>query len=602
LRKAKLPQTVIAYDNFNFLDTVRDQALGSSKPVMRNLTTAILVCHPEIPATGLQQSMLQTSHELQLSDFAQSPGLRKGRPDDVQFTRYIIADAIRKLHLDQVLNIMSSKEYERRFSPPEMKRLKSGKHTSLHPLGAILHNEGTIEGNIALHKDIWIDKLRFSEHDEDHHFDERLWLVYGDQMTAQMIRTVRKLNISAARAFDRRKWMLGPAALFHIQQALLFLIIRTHFDSSGCDTKASPSTLLFDITILQRRGLSRDSAKIHLFEPLLIHGFSARVLALFLDYLEDMNDSHPTYSKFEECAHALGSLDGSAFDRLVEKVRKKVFTIDAWRGDNEKDREFVSMCRYLQEVEIYLMLRYAIRAGDIGMLRWLVDPLCVMFIGSEQWKYAEELLHLRWLLKDETSSLELQEAILSGGLVEQKTDRHRKKPIDLALEHLNLCYHLDMKMFKNSTHDFTTTINRVGLTAPYTDKLRSRFERDFGHRNDGSHSYKSAVNDIYLLAARLRERGRTAPRSNLNDKEKQFESPDILTVGLDRLSEKIDNFNTKFVDLPGRLHGIEDDGIGDDGAINPNTDVVMECEFSVIEGVPLCGVADGDFDIAAFDI
>jgi len=97
MRLAKLPQTVISYDNFNFLDRVRDQVLGSSKPVMRNLTTAILVYHPEIPATGLQQSMLQTSHELRLSDFVESPGLGRGRRDDKQITRHVIADAIRKL-------------------------------------------------------------------------------------------------------------------------------------------------------------------------------------------------------------------------------------------------------------------------------------------------------------------------------------------------------------------------------------------------------------------------------------------------------------------------------------------------------------------------
>jgi Family of unknown function (DUF6589) len=572
---------------------------------MRNLTTAILVYHPEIPAAGLQQSMLQTNHELKLSDFAHSPGLRRGRRDDVQFTRYIIADAIRKLHPDQILNIMGPEEYEERFSPPEMKRLKSGKHTSIHPLGTIFHNEGTIEGNVAVHKDIWIDKLEFSECDEDGDFTQRLWLVYGDQMTAQMIRTVQDLNVTASRAFDRRKWMLGPPALFHIQQALLFLIIRTHFDTSGSDSKTSPSTLLFDITILQRRGLSRDSAKMHLFEPLLIHGFSARVLAIFLDYLGDKSKS--TCSTFEECARALGNLDGSTFDSLVEKVRKKAFTIGAWRGVNEnrekeEDREFVSMCRYLYEVETYLMLRYAIRAGDIGMLRWLVDPLCIMFIGSEQWKYAQELLHLRWLLKDETSSQELQEAILSGGLVEQKIDRRRKKAIDLALEHVNLYYHLDMKAHKNSTHDFMTTINRVGLTAPYTNELRSRFERDFGYLNDGRHSYKNAVNDIYLLAARLREKGRTAPRHNLKGEEKQFESPDILTIGLARLSEKIDDFNAKFVDLPGRLPDTEDDEIGDEGFDNPNTESIAECEFSGKDDLLLSGVANGGFDIAAFDI
>jgi len=89
-----------------------------------------------------------------------------------------------------------------------------------------------------------VEKLGFSECDEDRHFAERLWLVYGDQVTAQMIHTVRNLNVTATRVFDRRKWILGPPALFHIQQALLFLIIRTHFDTSGSDTKTSPPFFL----------------------------------------------------------------------------------------------------------------------------------------------------------------------------------------------------------------------------------------------------------------------------------------------------------------------------------------------------------------------
>ena len=105
--------------------------------------------------------------------------------------------------------------------------------------------------------------------------------------------------------------------------------------TSGTDAETSPSTLLFDITTLERRGLSCDSAKIHLFEPLLIHGFSARMFAIFLDYLEDTIDTHPTYSTIKDCGRALENLDGSAFDRLVEKVRKKVFTVNAERGKRE---------------------------------------------------------------------------------------------------------------------------------------------------------------------------------------------------------------------------------------------------------------------------
>jgi hypothetical protein len=34
---------VIVYDNFSFLDRARDQALGSSRNMMQNLTTSLLL-------------------------------------------------------------------------------------------------------------------------------------------------------------------------------------------------------------------------------------------------------------------------------------------------------------------------------------------------------------------------------------------------------------------------------------------------------------------------------------------------------------------------------------------------------------------------------
>jgi hypothetical protein len=40
------------YDNVNFKDTVRDEALGHTA-IMRNLITAAIIICPEIPDSGL---------------------------------------------------------------------------------------------------------------------------------------------------------------------------------------------------------------------------------------------------------------------------------------------------------------------------------------------------------------------------------------------------------------------------------------------------------------------------------------------------------------------------------------------------------------------
>jgi hypothetical protein len=121
-------------------------------------------------------------------------------------------------------------------------------------------------------------KLGFKEDDDSHHFSERLWLAWGDQKTAIFIRNLKAEQSTATRAFDRREWLLGPIAFFHVLQTFLYLIIRTHFESPpGTHSK---STVLHDIGYWDRHGITRENAKYHLLEPLVMQGWTARVLAL----------------------------------------------------------------------------------------------------------------------------------------------------------------------------------------------------------------------------------------------------------------------------------------------------------------------------------
>jgi len=71
------PQAVIAYDNFNFKDTVHDQVLGSSKSVMRNMTSGLLIVSPSLPSSGLKQSMIDPKQPLTLNDILLLPGLHR---------------------------------------------------------------------------------------------------------------------------------------------------------------------------------------------------------------------------------------------------------------------------------------------------------------------------------------------------------------------------------------------------------------------------------------------------------------------------------------------------------------------------------------------
>ena len=237
---------------------------------MRNLTSVLLILCPQFPATGLKQSMFNPSQPLTLEDIITAPGLQRDHISQ-QVSTYFIAAAIRKLHPEAVEQVFCSQEDY--FPMMPQLELLTPQRTILHQLGAIFHDEGTIEGTYGVHQDIWIQKLGFKEEDECHHFEERLWLAWGDQKTAAFIRSLKAEQFIAGRAFDRREWLLGPPAIFHVLQSFLYLIVRTHFESPpGAHSR---TTLLHDIGYWDRQGITRENAKYHLLEPLVMQGWTA---------------------------------------------------------------------------------------------------------------------------------------------------------------------------------------------------------------------------------------------------------------------------------------------------------------------------------------
>ena len=161
--------------------------------------------------------------------------------------------------------------------------------------------------------------------------------------------------------------------------------------------------------------------------------------------------------------------------------------------------EFRTMCRLLQEVELFLTVRHAVKHGDVGMLRRVVDPLVVVFFGAGQHNYGREMLYYRWLLSD-VNTPELQHAILAAGLVNWPGRATADKPIDLSLEHLNAG---DMDCYKNSTHDVDIIFDRVCLCNTFTRELRQHMESAFSPYIPDAHNTPSAVLDMFSLARSL---------------------------------------------------------------------------------------------------
>jgi hypothetical protein len=85
---ARDPQTVVGYDNYNFADRVRDQALGVPYSTMRSLTTSVYAKSPHLPPTGLHQGMHDRSKPLDYDDFVETPSMRRRDLVSVQCTKF----------------------------------------------------------------------------------------------------------------------------------------------------------------------------------------------------------------------------------------------------------------------------------------------------------------------------------------------------------------------------------------------------------------------------------------------------------------------------------------------------------------------------------
>lgn len=215
------------------------------------------------------------------------------------------------------------------------------------------------------------------------------------------------------------------------------------------------------------------------------------------------------------------------------------------------DVDFRTMCRLLQEVELFLTVRHGVKHGDIGLLRRLVDPLAVVFFGASQHNYGREMLFYRWNWSSANTPT-LQRAILASGLVNWPGRSSTFKPIDLCLEHPNCSCKLDLKHNKNLTHDLEVIFQRTSLCNATVQCVRESLESFFWEHMPGTHSSASASADMFLLARTLVANDLTEPRNiGLLANARMFDSHDIKQSGMDILEQRVDLFNELHVQKPG---------------------------------------------------
>jgi hypothetical protein len=139
--QARDPRSVVVYDNFNFMDYVRDQTLGNYD-IMRNITTGLLVVSSALPTNGLTQGMLRRHVALDAEDMLLQYQTQQDEASEA-LTRFFILNAISQLHPGVKTSVYGSNA----FPEPPVFEMLPAHQTKIFQLGAIFQDEGTLRGH-----------------------------------------------------------------------------------------------------------------------------------------------------------------------------------------------------------------------------------------------------------------------------------------------------------------------------------------------------------------------------------------------------------------------------------------------------------------------
>ncbi|OTB19486.1 hypothetical protein K445DRAFT_72938 [Daldinia sp. EC12] len=495
------PSAVFVYNNFNFKDTIKDLALGR-KSIMRNLTNCLLVTSPDVHGPFYQSQWRPSVPFDQewMDSYMLAPPACEG-----EAFKYLAVNSIKSLFgLDSLVDVAPF--------PIAARPQRDVNYILQTP--AIPENEGEISGVYRVHDALFRDILDYRD------YESRLTLVHGDQKTTSFIRAIVASQLEAGGVYDRKQWMLPVPTFFHIMMNYIHLIFRVFWDAFVGEA----------VSFLGRgQHIQKDNAKYHEALPLLQDAFNGHIVAFLIHDLVEEGVLVPDgqgrveTETLKEALQVISGENGEILEAKLSAIVDKLFGFGHWKDNDPQnpgglvDVKFRSRCRYLFIVGYLLIMATAVHIGDYGILRQIIPLLPLIFYGGKSKNYGAEMFG--W------------------------------KPIDLALEHVNGAFAIDIKNNKNSTRDTAVIFNRLSVVGPYTATIRSSLENVMRTTQNGRHSTVKTDYEVIQYGCKLYRDKVT--KTNMRDEGTDaapFDAPNLIKLGMRLVAdEKIDNFNANVV-------------------------------------------------------
>ncbi|KAI9847096.1 MAG: hypothetical protein M1837_003214 [Sclerophora amabilis] len=165
----------------------------------------------------------------------------------------------------------------------------------------------------------------------------------------------------------------------------LKLLSHAYFGAEG---EQSQTSLFYLRSVLARRKVQPGRADFFALEEFIIHNFQARVVAA----LKVLIPSNLASTRDKSLEQALDEMTPVSFGRVVNALYAQLRATSASKCEDEEYRNHLL---FLEQTETYILLKYAIKFGDIGLISRTVDRCCIYFAGTNQFKYSFETLYFK---------------------------------------------------------------------------------------------------------------------------------------------------------------------------------------------------------------
>ncbi|KAI9772494.1 MAG: hypothetical protein M1840_000699 [Geoglossum simile] len=314
-------------------------------------------------------------------------------------------------------------------------------------------------------------------------FAKRLFLIYGDQKTVQRLCTIKKRREDAISRYDSFKWLIPIPALFHLKMNYLKMIITAHYGTE--DGATDQSSLRHSKEFWNRRKVRLGNADFFALEEFVVHNYQARfVAALWRHFRFGVGGDSQ-----ESIENQIRQQDLKSLYNLIDFLRLRFIDTPSHQCT---DHELRNHILFFQHAETYLLLKYAIKHVDIGLISYAFETDRLVELHNGKMKDILRTWH--------TSSITL----------------------DYLFEYCS-------------------------LNSSFLKDLQRHVERIFGVHVNSKHSTKSSQYDIITLAAELQKysmkfhSGRKAIRK-FNARESDAGDPAAMAEEEVDTEEPIDSF------------------------------------------------------------